>query len=116
MSATRILTLGRHALQRSGLLQIALCAFWLLGEVLARTLCLPVPGACGAALGEVMLKWLPLRSSLAGGALFGLGAHGAGVAKAQEIGAEEGSIAGLGMILTGLFNVLAAPVLAYCLR
>jgi predicted murein hydrolase (TIGR00659 family) len=73
-------------------------------------------GICGAALGEVMLKWLPLRSSLARGALFGLGAHGAGVAKAQEIGAEEGSIAGLVMILTGLVNVLAAPVLAHCLR
>jgi putative effector of murein hydrolase len=28
----------------------------------------------------------------------------------------EGSTAGLVMILTGVFNVLAAPILAYCLR
>ena len=63
-----------------------------------------------------MLKWLPLRSQLARGALFGMGAHGAGVAKAQEIGGEEGSIAGLVMIMAGLFNVLIAPALAYFLR
>ncbi|WP_112664301.1 LrgB family protein [Microvirga flavescens] len=73
-------------------------------------------GVCGAALGDAMLKWLPLRSSLARGALFGMGAHGAGVAKAHQIGSEEGSIAGLVMVLAGLFNVLVAPLLSYCLR
>jgi putative effector of murein hydrolase len=31
-------------------------------------------GVCGAAMGEIMLKWLPLRSALARGALFGMGA------------------------------------------
>jgi hypothetical protein len=36
--------------------------------------------------------------------------------QAHEIGAEEGSIAGLVMILTGLFNVLAAALLAHCLH
>jgi len=73
-------------------------------------------GVCGAMLGELMLKWLPLRSSLARGALFGMGAHGAGVAKAHQVGREEGSMAGLVMVMAGLLNVLIAPVLAYCLR
>ncbi|MBB2969683.1 LrgB family protein [Mesorhizobium sp. RMAD-H1] len=73
-------------------------------------------GVFGAALGEVMLHWLPLRSTLARGALFGMGAHGAGVAKAHQIGREEGSIAGLVMVMVGLVNVLAAPLLAYLLR
>ncbi len=73
-------------------------------------------GVCGAATGEMLLKWMPLRSSLARGALFGMGAHGAGVAKANQIGQEEGSIAGLVMVLAGLLNILAAPVLAYLLR
>lgn len=68
-------------------------------------------GIFGAALGELMLNWLPLRSALARGALFGMGAHGAGVAKAQQIGSEEGSIAGLVMVLVGLVNVLAAPII-----
>jgi putative effector of murein hydrolase len=62
------------------------------------------------------LRILPLKSSLARGALFGMGAHGAGVAKANQIGAEEGSVAGLVMVLVGLVNVLAAPLLAAVLR
>jgi predicted murein hydrolase (TIGR00659 family) len=70
-------------------------------------------GLCGAAVGEILLKWLPLRSSLARGALLGMGAQGAGVARAQEMGGEEASVAGLVMILAGLLNVLAAPFLAW---
>lgn len=73
-------------------------------------------GVFGAAVGEIMLARLPIRSSLARGALLGMGAHGAGTAKAYEIGVEEGSIAGLVMVLVGLLNVLAAPLLAYCLH
>ncbi|MEN0099781.1 MAG: LrgB family protein, partial [Brucella pseudogrignonensis] len=45
----------------------------------------------------------------------GMGAHGAGVAKAHQIGREEGSIAGLVMVLVGLVNVLAAPFIAHLL-
>ncbi|NWJ22886.1 LrgB family protein [Rhizobium sp. RM] len=73
-------------------------------------------GVLGAALGETLLRYLPLKSSLARGALFGMGAHGAGVARAHQIGQEEGSIAGLVMVIVGLVNVLVAPVLAMLLR
>ncbi len=69
----------------------------------------------GVAVGEVLLRWLPLRSTVARGSLFGMGAHGAGVAKATEIGGEEGSIAGLVMILSGVANVLAAPLVVLLL-
>ena len=72
-------------------------------------------GVLGAAIGEIMLARLPIRSTLARGALLGMGAHGAGTAKAHEIGPEEGSVAGLIMVLVGLLNVLTAPALAYCL-
>ncbi|QJP93910.1 LrgB family protein [Pseudomonas fluorescens] len=71
-----------------------------------------VTGVFGAMLGGVLLKWLPLRSALARGALFGVGAHGAGVSRAHEVGGEEGSVAGLVMVLTGLLNLFAAPLLA----
>ncbi|HEY9855340.1 MAG TPA: LrgB family protein [Stenomitos sp.] len=73
-------------------------------------------GIMGAAIGEGLLRCLPLRSSLARGALFGMGAHAAGVAKAHQIGGEEGSIAGLVLVMAGLLNVLLAPVLAVFLR
>lgn len=70
-----------------------------------------VTGVFGAAIGEAILYWLPLRSALARGALLGMGAHGAGVAKAYQIGSEEGSIAGLVMVLVGLLSVLCLPPL-----
>ncbi|MBP2301873.1 LrgB family protein [Azospirillum picis] len=74
-----------------------------------------VTGVLGAVFGELLLAWLPVRTALARGALFGVGAHGAGTAKALEIGREEGSIAGLVMVLVGLLNVLAAPAIAHYL-
>jgi putative effector of murein hydrolase len=45
-----------------------------------------------------------------------MGAHGAGVAKATEIGADEGAVAGLVMVLAGVFNVLMAPFVLHLLR
>jgi predicted murein hydrolase (TIGR00659 family) len=71
-----------------------------------------VTGIFGAAIGECVLAWLPLRSALAGGVLFGMGAHAFGTAKAHQIDSELGSIAGLVMVFVGLLNVLAAPFLA----
>ena len=73
-------------------------------------------GLFGAAIGETLLWWLPLRSPLARGAMFGMGAHAVGVAKALEIDRDQGSIAGLVMVLVGVLNVLAAPLLAQVLR
>lgn len=72
-------------------------------------------GVFGGALGEFIMKVMPLRSRLARGALFGIGAHGVGVATAHNIGREEGSIAGLVMVLVGIVNVLLAPVLGWAL-
>lgn len=65
-----------------------------------------ITGLFGAAVGDLLLAFLPLRTSFARGALFGMGAHGAGVAKARELGPEEGAIAGLIMVLAGLVTVL----------
>ncbi|MDR2981839.1 MAG: LrgB family protein [Puniceicoccales bacterium] len=70
----------------------------------------------GAAVGELLISYLPLRSSFARGALFGMGAHGAGVAKARELGSEEGAVAGLVMIFAGLVNVIGAAVIMAVFR
>lgn len=75
-----------------------------------------ITGLFGAVAGQALLKLLPLKSGMARGALYGMGAHGIGVAKAHEIGREEGSIAGLVMVLVGLTNVLAAPLIAWLLH
>lgn len=69
-------------------------------------------GIMGAVMGDLILGRLPIASALARGALFGAGAHGAGTARAQQIGRTEGAIAGLIMVLVGVANVLLAPVVA----
>jgi predicted murein hydrolase (TIGR00659 family) len=74
-----------------------------------------ITGITGAALGDMILARLPFASALARGALFGMGAHGAGTARAHQIGSAEGAIAGLVMVLVGILNVLMAPVVAMIL-
>jgi len=73
-------------------------------------------GLIGASIGRLLLRWLPLRSGIARGALFGMGAHSVGVASASRLGSEEGAIAGLVMIFAGLSNVVLAPLLLYAMR
>ena len=74
-----------------------------------------ITGVLGALLGGIILRFLPLRTTLARGAIFGVGAHGCGVSRAQELGAREGSVAGLAMVLMGLINLIAAPLIHYLL-
>ncbi|HTY50622.1 MAG TPA: LrgB family protein [Steroidobacteraceae bacterium] len=73
-------------------------------------------GVLGACLGEVMLARLPLHGALARGAMLGMGAHGVGTARAHRYGREEGAVAGVVLVLVGLANVLAAPLIAEVLR
>jgi len=81
------------------------------------TACLvTVTGLFGAAIGEALISWLPLRSAFARGAMLGMGAHGAGTAKAYELGREEGAVAGVIMILAGLLNVAGMTLYLGILR
>ncbi|MGE4267281.1 MAG: LrgB family protein [Deferribacterales bacterium] len=75
-----------------------------------------ITGLFGATIGEILLKSLPLRSTIAKGSLFGMGAHAVGTAKAHQIDSEVGAISGLTMVLVGAVNVLAAPLVEALLR
>lgn len=75
-----------------------------------------VTGAIGAVIGDLIIARLPFASALARGALFGIGAHAAGTARAHQVGRTEGAVAGLVMVLIGLVSVLAAPLVAHVLR
>ncbi|MGE4558237.1 MAG: LrgB family protein [Desulfovibrionaceae bacterium] len=70
-------------------------------------------GVLGPVLGEFMAARLPLRSAMSRGAMLGVAAHAAGTAKAHELGSEEGSIAGLLMILVGMLNVFGAAIFTW---
>lgn len=71
-----------------------------------------VTGLVGAVLGEAMQVAARLGSPLTRGMMFGIGAHAIGTARALQIGPREGAISGMAMVLTGLLNVLAAPLVA----
>lgn len=72
-----------------------------------------ITGVIGAVMGEFLIYRLPFRSPLSRGALFGAGAHAVGTNKAYQLGPADGSIAGLVMVLSGIGNVLAVPLLLY---
>ncbi|GIU11958.1 MULTISPECIES: LrgB family protein [unclassified Shewanella] len=73
-------------------------------------------GVMGMLICEPLFKLANIRSSVAKGVALGASAHGAGAAKASEIGRQEGVIASLTMIFTGIAMVLTAPIFAALLN
>lgn len=73
-------------------------------------------GVFGMLVGEALLAWLPLRSHIAIGMPMGAAAHAVGTVKAREIGVEEGVMASLTMVFSGVAMVLAAPWLVRVFR
>ncbi|MBV6670067.1 LrgB family protein [Xanthomonas euvesicatoria pv. alangii] len=67
-----------------------------------------VTGIGGVVIGDILLARFHFASAVASGAVYGLGAHAAGTARANQIGPTEGAIAGLMMVLVGVMNVVAA--------
>ena len=50
---------------------------------------------------------------MAKGAGFGAASHGAGTARSYELGQQEGVVASLVMMLSGVVMVLVAPLVAW---
>jgi putative effector of murein hydrolase len=71
-----------------------------------------VTGIFGMLVGEAMLTWLRVASSIARGASLGASSHAVGTAKARELGHEEGAVSSLTMMFAGVVLVLLAPWLA----
>lgn len=72
-----------------------------------------ITGMFGILLGQSLLALLPLRMRIARGAPYGAAAHGFGLSKARSIGAQEGAVASLTMIFSGVMMVLMAPLLGH---
>ena len=69
-------------------------------------------GVMGMLICEPLFKVAKIRSAIAKGVALGATAHGSGAAKASELGRQEGVIASLTMIFTGIAMVVMAPLLA----
>ncbi|MGL4474893.1 MAG: LrgB family protein [Shewanella sp.] len=108
--------LSHSALARSVSTPFALAATSAFGGVPALTAMLVLAtGVIGMLIGEPLFRMMKLNSSLGKGMALGASCHGAGTAKANEIGQQEGVIASLTMIFTGIGMVLTAPLFAYVL-
>ncbi len=70
-----------------------------------------ITGILGMLFGDLILGILRLKSHFAMGASLGNAAHGFGTSKAYSRDREEGVIASLTMVLSGIFMVLCGPML-----
>lgn len=69
-----------------------------------------ITGVFGMAVGDALFMRLAIRKGMAKGAGFGAASHGAGTARSYELGPQEGVVASLVMMLSGVVMVLAAPL------
>jgi predicted murein hydrolase (TIGR00659 family) len=72
-----------------------------------------VTGVFGMAVGDMLFLRLAIREGMAKGAGFGAASHGAGTARSYELGPQEGVVASLVMMLSGVTMVLVAPLVAW---
>ncbi|MCT4707427.1 LrgB family protein [Enterobacteriaceae bacterium H11S18] len=72
-----------------------------------------ITGVFGMAVGDVLFLRLSIRAGMAKGAGFGAASHGAGTARSYEIGPEEGVVASLVMMLSGVVMVVGAPLIGW---
>ena len=68
-------------------------------------------GVIGMAVGESVLAVLAMPRRPGGGGGFGASAHGAGTARAYQMGNEEGVVSSMVMMIAGMATVLLAPLL-----
>ncbi|TBM06232.1 LrgB family protein [Hafnia paralvei] len=72
-----------------------------------------ITGVFGMAIGDILFLRLAVRSGMAKGAGLGASSHGAGTAKAYEIGQAEGVVSSLVMMLAGVVTVVLAPLIGH---
>lgn len=71
-----------------------------------------ITGVFGMAVGDILFMRLAIREGMAKGAGFGAASHGAGTARSYELGPQEGVVASLVMMLSGVVTVLVAPLVS----
>lgn len=68
-------------------------------------------GVLGAVFGPSLLKLLNITDPVAKGVAMGCSAHGIGTGRAIELGAIEGAVSGLCIVLMGLATSILVPLL-----
>lgn len=68
-------------------------------------------GVIGAVLGPSFLKFLKITDPVAKGVAMGCSAHGIGTGRAIELGAVEGAVSGLCIVLMGVATSILLPLI-----
>lgn len=68
-------------------------------------------GVIGAVLGPSFLKFLKITDPVAKGVAMGCSAHGIGTGRAIELGAVEGAVSGLCIVLMGVATCILLPLI-----
>lgn len=74
-----------------------------------------ITGLIGMAMGELILTVCAIRTRMGKGASLGASAHGAGTAKAYQMGSSEGVVSSVAMMIAGMVTVLLAPFIGQLL-
>lgn len=72
-----------------------------------------ITGVFGMAAGDILFLRLAVTRRMARGAGLGAASHGAGTARAYEMGPQEGVVASLVMMFSGFLTVVLAPVIGH---
>ncbi len=71
-----------------------------------------ITGVLGNIFAEGILKLLHIEEPIAKGIAIGCSSHAVGTAKAMEMGAVEGAISGLSIVVCGILTVIGASIFA----
>lgn len=71
-----------------------------------------ISGIFGNVFGEQLCRLFRIKHPISKGLALGTSTHATGTAKAMEMGAVEGAMSGLAMVVAGLCTVVAASVFA----
>ncbi len=82
------------------------------GIVPVTVVCIIVTGVLGNVFAEKFLKLIHVTNPIAKGIAIGSAAHAVGTAKAMEMGAVEGSMSSLSIVVCGIMTVVLASLFA----
>ena len=81
------------------------------GNVALAAISVVITGVIGAIFGPWLLNILKITDPVARGISMGCSAHGIGTGRAIELGAVEGAVSGLCIVLMGVATALLVPVI-----
>lgn len=82
------------------------------GYVSISVIVIIITGVLGNIFAEGFLKLLHIEEPIAKGIAIGCSSHAVGTAKAMEMGAVEGAISGLSIVVCGILTVIGASIFA----